>query len=268
MRDRGRPARRPLLLARTPARTAGGSPSPARTGNTCTGAGSSSRSSTCGAGGSRSGPASRASAATSRRAVTRMADAADQAGGDYWWTFFPQTSFVSSRRLWYHLDTSAYAVFDFTDRPSARALLLGPAAAPRHRFRCHDARSPRRPVRILRPAARAAGLDLRRRDPGHPGRHGRLPREARAGRRTAGVPVCGIWAQDWQGINVTSFGQRLRWNWEWDRERYPGLDEAIRAARSRGRPVPRLRQSLRRRRSEPLRRGGGPRVPREGREGR
>jgi alpha-glucosidase len=41
------------------------------------------------------------------------------------------------------------------------------------------------------------------------------------------VPICGVWAQDWEGINVTSFGQRLRWNWVWDRDRYPGLDEAI-----------------------------------------
>jgi alpha-glucosidase len=52
--------------------------------------------------------------------------------------------------------------------------------------------------------------------------------------RHAGIPVCGIWAQDWEGINMTSFGQRLRWNWVWDRERYPGLDEAVRALRREG----------------------------------
>ena len=33
---------------------------------------------------------------------------------------------------------------------------------------------------------------------------------------------------------MTSFGQRLRWNWVWDPDRYPGLDEAIRNLRSEG----------------------------------
>ena len=48
-----------------------------------------------------------------------------------------------------------------------------------------------------------------------------LEKLARA--EAAGVKVAGIWAQDWQGINITSFGQRLRWNWEWDPKRYPAL---------------------------------------------
>jgi alpha-glucosidase len=48
------------------------------------------------------------------------------------------------------------------------------------------------------------------------------------------VPVSGIWAQDWEGINMTSFGQRLRWNWVWDSERYPGLDRAIPKLRAEG----------------------------------
>jgi alpha-glucosidase len=165
--------------------------------------------------------------------VTRMADAADQAGGDYWWTFFPQTSFVSSRRLWHHLDTSAYAVFDFTD--------------PRRHELCAWAL----PQRLVIGSA-ATMRDLLVDQSVYFGRQPELPgwvydgvilgiqggtavcRQKLARARTAGVPVCGIWAQDWQGINVTSFGQRLRWNWEWDRERYPGLDEAIRALEAEG----------------------------------
>lgn len=158
--------------------------------------------------------------------VTWKADAEDRAGGDYWWTFFPQPSFVSSRRLWYRLDTSAYSVFDFTD--------------PRR----HELSSWALPERLVVGSA-GTMRDLIIDQSAHFGRQPELPDWVYDGvilgiqggtatcleklekARAAGVPVCGIWAQDWEGITMTSFGQRLRWNWEWDRERYPGLDEAI-----------------------------------------
>ena len=50
---------------------------------------------------------------------------------------------------------------------------------------------------------------------------------ARCAARAAGVPVAGVWCQDWCGIRMTSFGKRLRWDWRWDRELYPGLDRRI-----------------------------------------
>ncbi|MFP1528910.1 hypothetical protein ACLB1R_27845 [Escherichia coli] len=42
--------------------------------------------------------------------------------------------------------------------------------------------------------------------------------------RNAGVKVNGIWAQDWSGIRMTSFGKRVMWNWKWNSENYPQLD--------------------------------------------
>ena len=45
--------------------------------------------------------------------------------------------------------------------------------------------------------------------------------------REAGVKVCGIWSQDWCGCRRTGFGYQVMWNWEWDRELYPGLDKKI-----------------------------------------
>ena len=158
--------------------------------------------------------------------ITRLADAEGGSGGDYFWTFFPQPSFVSSRRLWAYLGTSAYAAFDFR--------------APER----HELRAWALPERLVVGSAgtmRGIVEDLS----AFFGRQGLLPDWAYDGvilgvqggteavlaklgaARAAGVPVCGIWAQDWEGINLTSFGQRLRWNWVWDRERYPGLDEAI-----------------------------------------
>ncbi len=38
--------------------------------------------------------------------------------------------------------------------------------------------------------------------------------------RNAGVKVNGIWAQDWSGIRMTSFGKRVMWNWKWNSENY------------------------------------------------
>ncbi len=45
--------------------------------------------------------------------------------------------------------------------------------------------------------------------------------------REHGVKVSGIWAQDWEGRRITSFGKRLMWNWRWDSELYPELDKRI-----------------------------------------
>ncbi len=165
--------------------------------------------------------------------VTRLADLQDKAGGDYWWTFYPQPTFCSSRRVYYHFDTSAWASFDFRARD-------------RHEFYAWGL-----------PASLTVGTsdtmlglvadlsDLLGRQPELPdwaydgvvlgiqgGTDTCLAKLARA--RAAGVPVSGIWAQDWEGINMTSFGQRLRWNWVWDPERYPGLDQAVRRLKSEG----------------------------------
>lgn len=165
--------------------------------------------------------------------ITRLADEDGGSGGDYYWTFFPQTSFVSSSRYWCHLDTPAYADFDFR-------------AKDRHEL-CAWA-MPRRLVIGLGATMRDTVSDLS----AYFGRQGRLPDwchggtilgvqggtatclEKLAAAESAGVKVAGLWAQDWEGINVTSFGQRLRWNWVWDAVRYPGLDRKIAELRERG----------------------------------
>ena len=46
--------------------------------------------------------------------------------------------------------------------------------------------------------------------------------------------INGVWIQDWEGRRVTAAGKQLYWNWEWDRELYPGLDERIKANNEKG----------------------------------
>lgn len=50
----------------------------------------------------------------------------------------------------------------------------------------------------------------------------------------AGMPVTGVWCQDWQGARVTAVGKQLMWNWVWDRDRYPGLDDKLAAWKQKG----------------------------------
>lgn len=50
----------------------------------------------------------------------------------------------------------------------------------------------------------------------------------------AGTAVCGVWIQDWEGQRVTAFGKQLQWNWQWDEQRYKGLDMAIKELGEKG----------------------------------
>ena len=44
----------------------------------------------------------------------------------------------------------------------------------------------------------------------------------------AGAEISGVWLQDWTGKRVTSFGDRLWWTWQLDRQRYPGWKKLVR----------------------------------------
>lgn len=42
-----------------------------------------------------------------------------------------------------------------------------------------------------------------------------------------GTKIAGVWAQDWCGKRITSFGKRVFWNWKWNKELYYTLPEKI-----------------------------------------
>lgn len=165
--------------------------------------------------------------------ITQIADAQDRAGGDYHTTFYPQPTFVSSRKYFLHAETYAYADFDFS-RSDRHDLLFW---EPPHEIVIGIGDS-------LLQVVQAISALL--------GRQPELPEWVydgiilgmQGGTRTCldklalmqekGTPVCGIWIQDWQGEKYTSFGKRLRWNWQWDSSLYPGLDEAIKRLEAQG----------------------------------
>lgn len=158
--------------------------------------------------------------------ITQIADREDRAGGDYHTTFYPQPTFVSSRSYFLHAETYGYALFDFS-RPLC------------HRLRFWDVPS------SLTISTKPTLLEVVQDVSALLGRQGELPSWVYDGvilgiqggtgtclakldaMQKANVPVTGIWAQDWEGENYTSFGKRLRWNWQWDKNLYPGLDTVI-----------------------------------------
>jgi len=164
--------------------------------------------------------------------ITLQADRDGHAGGDYWTTNYPQPTYLSSRHYALHVDTTAYAVFDFRDpdfheleiwalptrielwrRPSIAGLVQAMA----DRF----GRQPPPPEWLYRGAI--IGL-----------KDGERSFERLAAIEAAGAQVSALWCEDWSGLRHTSFGARLFWDWRADDRRYPGLAARIAALRERG----------------------------------
>lgn len=155
------------------------------------------------------------------------------AGGDYYHTYFPQTTFVSSRKYFLHADCTAYADFDFRHENYHELQFW---AVP-NQIQIEEADSF---IALLEKLTELLG-----RQPELPdwvynglviGVQGGTERSFGLLERTLQnkIKVAGMWCQDWEGIRVTSFGKRLRWNWEWNEELYPNLPEKIKEIEEKG----------------------------------
>jgi alpha-glucosidase len=45
--------------------------------------------------------------------------------------------------------------------------------------------------------------------------------------QAADADIAAVWLQDWTGRRTTSFGDRLWWTWQLDRQQYPGWEEMV-----------------------------------------
>ena len=164
--------------------------------------------------------------------LTWQADQRSGAGGDYYTTNYPQATWLSSRRYALHVDTTAYAVFDFRNpafheievwaiparielwtRPSLPELVTALSS----RF----GRQPPLPDWLLNGAV--IGL-----------KDGAASFDRLETYIDAGVRVAGLWCEDWVGLRETSFGSRLFWDWQWNATRYPDLPARIAGLAARG----------------------------------
>ncbi len=167
-----------------------------------------------------------------RTLITHLADAQGRAGGNYDTTNYPQPSFLTSRRVAVHLQTTDYCVFDFSQAGFHELECWG--VPERLEIYAADdlpglvglvsARFGRQPVlpewlyngAVIGLKSGASGFD-------------RLEKFL-----AAGVKVAAIWCEDWAGVRQTSFGTRLFWDWQWNPTRYPDLPARIAELRARG----------------------------------
>ena len=160
--------------------------------------------------------------------ITRLADASDGGGGDYHTTFFPQPTFLSSRLYFAHLENYEYAELDFREPTyhelslwtDALRLVLGEGesyAALLEKLTGLLGRQPMLPDWAMQGLWLGVQVGTER------------AREMERRCKNGGVHVSAVWIQDWEGKRVTSFGKRLQWDWRWNRELYPKLDEVIAA---------------------------------------
>jgi alpha-glucosidase len=154
------------------------------------------------------------------------ADLHDKAGGDYYNTYYPEPTFVSTRKYWLHADSFAYADFNFKQSNF-------------HELYFWDV-----PNEVVI-SYKETYLDLVKDLTDFTGRPPVLPDYLLDGiilgvqggldqvlnyleqAKNAGVKVAGLWCQDWAGVKYTSFGKRLFWNWKLNENLYPELPKVI-----------------------------------------
>lgn len=164
--------------------------------------------------------------------VTWRSDVENKAGGDYYNTNYPQPTFVSSNRYYLHIDSTAYADFNFKNKEYHELHLwevpnqIRVEAAPTF-------------IELIKKLSDLFGRQLELPDWIYNGAilglQGGTERSFTLLDQTLlkGVKVAGVWCQDWAGKRVTSFGKRLNWNWRWNSEMYPELPQKIKSYREK-----------------------------------
>ncbi|MGI8315965.1 alpha-glucosidase [Halobacillus mangrovi] len=165
--------------------------------------------------------------------TTWQADLHDKAGGDYYHTNYPQPTYLSTQLYFCHINTTAYADFDF------RNDLF------------HELQVWEVPQQLMFECGNDF-KDLVSRLTKHLGRQPELPEwvydgiwlgmqggteavQTKIDRAIEkGIKLGAVWVQDWQGKRVTSFGRRLNWDWKWDENEYPQLDEKLKEWKAQG----------------------------------
>ncbi|MHA1980981.1 MAG: alpha-glucosidase [Promethearchaeota archaeon] len=153
--------------------------------------------------------------------------------GDWYTTYFPQPTFISSENYYFHSESLCYAMFDF-DHPDYHEL---------HFWKIPD--------KIVIGKHQTA-LDTVSHLSNYLGRQPELPEWVydgvwlgiQGGKKIVRekvrkclekeVNVGAVWCQDWQGVNIIGPTKRLLWNWEYDDTLYPNLPSFIKTLNNQG----------------------------------
>lgn len=146
-------------------------------------------------------------------------------------TYYAEPVFLSSKKYYYHSETTARAEFDFTNE--AKHIIKTDSIAPFYIGVGNDfeelledmtalyGRQPALPEWVYDGAILGiqGGTDI-------------MMKKVDDCTK-AGTDISAVWIQDWEGRRVTAVGKQLQWNWEWDSELYPALDEKIKELNAR-----------------------------------
>lgn len=165
--------------------------------------------------------------------ITHFANFKDDAGGDWYTTYFPQPTFVSSKNYFCMVDDYSYMEFDFSHEQY-------------YQLEIHDI-----PKKIIfgigNTLLETVKLQTREIGTSHilpdwvydgvilglqGGTDIVLPKIERA--LDKGLKVAGMWIQDWEGKRVTAFGKQLMWNWVYEPSMYPNLPKTIDELKGKG----------------------------------
>jgi len=158
--------------------------------------------------------------------ITWRSDVENKAGGDYFNTNYPQPTYISTKRYYLHIDSTAYADFDFRNEAFhelqvweiPRQIRIEEASEyPEllEKLTAYFGRQPKLPNWIYN------GLII--------GVQGGSERSFGLLEKTLnkGIKVSAVWCQDWAGKRITSFGKRLQWDWKANDEMYPNLKDEV-----------------------------------------
>jgi alpha-glucosidase len=167
-----------------------------------------------------------------------VADMVMGAGGEWWTTYYPQPTFVSSQNYFVHVDSYAFAEFDFQD-PNRHSLRLNEIPTrividiQENALQTIDSltlflgRQRPLPDWILDGVILGIGGGLMDNDLNS------VPAKIERAKK-ANTKIAAIWSEDWTGLRKFKAQTRLFWNWKHSMEMYPDLPNYIKELRAEG----------------------------------
>ncbi|TXT60149.1 MAG: alpha-glucosidase [Promethearchaeota archaeon] len=149
-----------------------------------------------------------------------------QISGDWFTTYFPQPTFISTSHYYCHVQTTAYSELNFSHEGYHEIYVWEiPNKVVIGKFKTlievvsnlseYIGRQPKLPPWIF------DGVIL-----GIQGGE-EIVLEKLGKALDKDMNVCALWCQDWQGIRFTDFGKQLFWDWKYDESLYPNLPSLI-----------------------------------------
>lgn len=160
-------------------------------------------------------------------------------GGNWYTTYHVQPTFVSTNNFFFHAESTVYAEFNFKGKSRHELYFWGnpkkiiinkldSAVDTVSKLTEILGRQPKLPDWVY------DGMWIALQ--GTNGKEGVRQRLKTA--LDAGVKVSAIWSQDWEGINLTTFGTQLFWDWKWNgggRDvRFPNFPDFVKEMNERG----------------------------------